>query len=133
MKRFFFLIIGSVFTGMIGLCQNQQLQMVSPSNENAVIAYYHQWPENPSGRKVAFTILHAPDTMEVVVKDIASGKIASIAKIRGQERHMGAHPIWADENTLLYCSHTEYLIYRHNILTGEIRKFPGGLISAYSA
>ncbi len=132
MKRFFEVLNIFVFSVLCGFGQKQNPEMISPADANAVIAYYHQCPEDPTGEKVAFTIFHEPDTMEVVVKDIVSGKISSVAKIGGRERHMGAHPIWADKNTLIYCSHSEYVIYRHNIKTGEIRKYPGGLISDYS-
>jgi Tol biopolymer transport system component len=70
--------------------------------------------------------------MEVVVKILATGEIKSIAKIKGQHRHSGTHPVWADDEILIYGSPSEYEIYHHNIKTGAIMKYAGGQISDYS-
>jgi hypothetical protein len=112
--------------------QNQKAQMLSPVNDDAVISYFQQCPESPDGKKTAFTIFCSPDSMELVVRDRANGKLTSIAKVKGQHRHSGTHPVWADNETLIYGSSTEYEVYRHNIKTGEVRKFRGGQISDYS-
>ena len=112
--------------------QHQKAQMISPENDDAVISYFQQCPESPDGKKVAFTIFCSPDSMELMVKNRDDGKLTSIAKVRGQHRHSGTHPVWADNETVIYGSSTEYEVYRHNIKTGEVRKFRGGQISDYS-
>ncbi|NJN27355.1 MAG: hypothetical protein HC819_15960 [Cyclobacteriaceae bacterium] len=106
--------------------------MISPPDADAVISYFQQCPESPDGKKMAFTIFYQPDSMGIVVKDLNSGELKTINKIKGQVRHTGAHPIWIDNESLIYGSPSEYVIYHHNIITGAIRQYPGGKISDYS-
>lgn len=115
-----------------GLAQKQQPEMISPPEADAVISYFQQFSESPDGKNVAFTLFHAPDSMEVVIKSLRSGEITSIVKIKGQNRHTGAHPVWASNEILIYGSSTEYEIYHHNIKTGKVKKYVGGQISDYS-
>ena len=113
--------------------KGQNPQLVSPSDADAVISYFQQCPESYDGKNVAFTIFHAPDSMEIVVKNLESGEISSVNKIKGQERHTGTHPVWANNETLIYGSSSAFEIYHHNIKTGKVKKFEGGQISDYSA
>jgi Tol biopolymer transport system component len=117
---------------LFGSAQKQQPEIISPTNADAVISYFQQCPESPDGKKAAFTIFHSPDSMEVVIKIMATGEIISIAKIKGQARHSGAHPVWANNETLIYGSPSEYEIYHHNIESGKATKYVGGQISDYS-
>lgn len=132
MKHFICLILFLSLMELICVGQNPNLKMVSPPEADAVISYFQQCPESQDGKKIAYTIFHQPDSMEVVVKNIASGKIQSVNKIKGQARHSGTHPVWADNETLIYGSPSEYEVYHHNIKTGKIKKYPGGQISDYS-
>lgn len=131
MKQFLYMILLLSFSALC-LGQNQNPMLVSPLKADAVISYFQQCPESQDGKNMAFTIFHPPDSMEVVVKNINSGFIKSINKIKGQARHSGTHPVWADSETLIYGSPSEYEIYHHNINTGKIKKYAGGQISDYS-
>jgi len=117
---------------LFGFDQKQLAELISSPNDDAVISYFQQCPESPDGKRVAYTIFHVPDTMEVVVKELASGKTTSVAKIKGQSRHNGAHPVWANNETLIYGSPSEYEIYYHSIKNNKIKKYAGGQISDYS-
>lgn len=119
-------------TVLAGFTQKQQPEMISPPDADAVISYFQQCPESPDGKKAAFTLFHPPDSMEVVIRDMASGMITSVAKIKGQARHSGTHPVWADNETLIYGSPSEYEIYLHNIKNGKVKQYVGGQISDYS-
>jgi len=132
MKKVFLLITLFLVPVLFGIAQKYQPTMISPPNADAVISYFQQCPESPDGKRAAFTIFHSPDSMEVVVKNLSSGKMTSVAKIKGQNRHTGTHPIWANNETLIYGSPSEYRIYQHNLKTGNVRIYIGGQISDYS-
>ena len=132
MKQICLLLVLFFISVLSGIAQEQQPEIISPLDADAVIAYFQQCPESPDGGKAAFTIFHSPDSMEVVVKILATGKITSVAKIKGQARHIGAHPVWANNETLIYGSASEYEIYHHNLKTGKVKKYAGGDISDYS-
>lgn len=112
--------------------QKQNPVIISPPDGDAVTAYFQQFPDNPSGNKIAFTVFHAPDTMEVMVRDLVSGAFTSVAKIKGQGRHVGAHPIWVDDHTLIYSTFIKKGIYRHDLKTGIVEQYEGNDISDYS-
>ena len=76
--------------------KQQQSEIFSSPEADAVISYFQQCPESPDGIKAAFTIFHSPDSMEVVMKILANGELKSVNKIKGQHRHSGKHPVWAD-------------------------------------
>ena len=131
MKQTFF-IIALIFIQFFTCVAQNQPVIFSPPNADGVISYFQQCPESPDGEKAAFTIFHAPDSMEVIVKIITTGEIKSVAKVKGQHRHSGTHPVWANNETLIYGSPSEYEIYHHNIKTGKVKKYSGGQISDYS-
>lgn len=132
MKQLFYIQLLLLLPVLLCFGQTQNPVMVSPPAADAVISYFQQCPESQDGEKIAFTIFYPPDSMEIVVKNFSSGEIWSVNIIKGQARHSGAHPVWADSETLIYGSPSEYEIYHHNLKTGTIKKYAGGQISDYS-
>lgn len=125
-------IVLLLYPALYGFAQIQQAELITPLNADAVLSYFQQFPDSPDGKKIAFTLFQAQDSMEVIIKDLFSGRLTSVAKIKGQNRHTGTHPIWADNETLIYGSATEHEIYHHNLTSGVIKKYSGGQISDYS-
>lgn len=116
----------------VGFSQDKNLKLVSPAGEDAVIAYFQQFPDSPDGKKLVFTIFKGTDKMDVVIKDLVTDEMFTINTVAGIERHVGAHPIWLDNETLAYNSDKDNIIYIHNIYTGIIDQYKGSQISDYS-
>lgn len=112
--------------------QDENLTLVSPAGEDAVIAYFHQFPESPDGKKMVFTIFKSDKEMEILVKDLETEVFFTINTVKGTQRHSGAHPLWVDNQTLVYGSNADKKIYLHDIYTGELNEFYGEQISDYS-
>jgi Tol biopolymer transport system component len=110
----------------------QGAKILSPENADAVIAYFHQFADSPNGEHVAYTMFDPPERMLVVVQTLSTGKITPVAMVKGQNRHTGAHPLWVDDSSLIYCSDGDYKIYHHNLKTGNVVEYVGGHISDYS-
>lgn len=113
--------------------QDKNLTLVSPAGEDAVISYFHQFPDSPDGKKMVFTIFKDNDQSDVVVKDLESEELFTINTVNGSQRHTGAYAIWINDETLAYESQTDNIIYIHNIFTGEMDQYEGSQISDYSS
>lgn len=127
------LLIAIVFFIQLCVGQDSNLTLVSPAGEDAVIAYFQQFADSPDGKKLVFTIFKEKDKMDLVIKDLVTEETFTINTINGTERHVGAHPIWIDNQTLAYTSDKENIIYIHNIYTGTIDQYKGSQISDYSS
>jgi Tol biopolymer transport system component len=127
-----YLIVLLMLIGSKSYSQDENLKLVSPAGEDAVIAYFHQFPDSPDGKKLAFTIFKPGEKMDVVVKDLEAEQFFTINTVNGIQRHSGTHPLWIDNQTLVYGSSKEKKIYLHNINTGELNEFDGHQISDYS-
>jgi hypothetical protein len=110
----------------------EKAEMLSPEKADAVLAYFHQFAESPDGLHVAYTLFDPPERMLVVVHTLSTGKITPVAMVKGQNRHTGAHPLWVDNHTLIYCSDADYRIYHHDLKSGNVVEYAGGQISDYS-
>lgn len=113
--------------------QDNNLSLISPAGEDAVISYFHQFPDSPDGKTLVFTIFRPDNKMDIVVKDLTTKQFFTINTINGIQRHVGAHPIWIDNETLAYDSNADNIIYIHNIYSGRIDQYEGSQLSDYSA
>lgn len=113
--------------------QDKNLKLMSPAGEDAVIAYFQQFADSPDGKKLVFTIFKENEKMDIVLKDLETEEMFTLNTVNGNERHVGAHPIWIDNATLAYNSDKDNIIYIHNIYTGTIDQYKGSQISDYSA
>lgn len=115
------------------LSQDKNLKLVSPAGEDAVIAYFQQFPDSPDGKNLVFTIFQENDKMDVVLKVLETEEIFTLNTVNGTERHSGAHPIWINNETIAYSSDKDNIIYIQNIYTGIIDQYEGSQISDYSS
>ncbi len=129
-------LIYSIFTFCLltkAYGQDNNLSLVSPAGEDAVISYFHQFPDSPDGKKLVFTIFKPNKKMDVVVKDLATEQFFTINTVNGSQRHVGTYAIWIDNETLAYNSNQDNIIYVHNIYSGELDQYEGSQLSDYSA
>lgn len=132
MKQNLITLFASILITINCIAQNNNLTLVSPAGEDAVISYFHQFPDSPDGNKLVFTIFKSDNKMDVVVKDLESNQFFTINTVYGTQRHSGTHPLWIDNQTLVYSSNKVNKIYLHNIYTGELNEFDGQQLSDYS-
>lgn len=133
MKNHKILFLTLILFAQICFGQDDSLKLISPAGEDAVIAYFQQFPDSPDGKKMVFTIFKENDKMDVVVKDLKTDEIFTVNTVNGTNRHSGAHPIWIDDSTLAYESGKDSIIYIHNINLGNIDQYKGSQISDYSS
>lgn len=123
----------SILFSVFAYSQDENLTLVSPAGEDAVISYFHQFPDSPDGKKLVFTIFKEGDKSDIVVKDLQTEEFFTINTVNGINRHTGTYAIWIDDSTLAYDSNVDNIIYIHNIYTGEIDQYEGSQISDYSS
>lgn len=116
----------------LATAEGQEARMLSPEGADAVLSYFHQFAESPDGKHVAYTLFDPPERMLIVIQTLDTGKLTPVAMVRGQDRHTGAHPLWVDNHSLIYCSGADYKIYHHNLKNGNVVEYAGGQISDYS-
>lgn len=133
MKRNLILLLLTLFSATQSYSQDKNLTLFSPAGEDAIISYFHQYPDSPDGKKLVFTIFKSDKKMDIVVKDLATEQFFTINTVNGIQRHSGAYPIWIDNETLAYDSNKDNIIYIHNIYTGELDQYKGSQISDYSS
>ncbi len=133
MKHFSIFAFLALFFALKGFSQDDKLTLISPAGEDAVISYFHQFPDSPDGKKLVFSIFRADNKMDIVVKDLITEQFFTINTVNGIQRHSGAYPIWIDNETLAYNSNQDNIIYIHNIYSGELDQYEGSQLSDYSA
>lgn len=133
MKTYLFSALLYSFTMFQSYSQDKNLTLVSPAGEDAIISYFHQYPDSPDGKKVVFTIFKDNGTSDIVVKDLQTEAFFTINTVNGIQRHSGAYPIWIDDETLAYDSNKDNIIYIHNIYSGQVDQYEGSQLSDYSS
>lgn len=133
MKKYLIYFLFTAFIALNVNGQDQNLSLVSPAGEDALLSYFHQFPDSPDGKKLVFTIFKPDDKMDVVVKELSTNQFFTINTVNGTQRHSGTHPLWIDNQTLVYGSNRERKIFLHNIYTGELNEFVGQQLSDFSS
>jgi Tol biopolymer transport system component len=133
MNQYLIILICMLLSAYQSQSQDKNLSLVSPAGEDAVISYFHQFPDSPDGKKLVFTIFKSNDKMDIVVKDLVAEQFFTINTVNGIQRHSGAYPIWIDNETLAYNSNKDNIIYIHNIYSGNLDQYEGSQLSDYSS
>lgn len=134
MKANFIFTLSLVFVVSQSYTQDKNLTLVSPVGQDAVISYFHQFPDSPDGKRLVFTIFKDNQTSDIVVKDLEKQEFYTVNTVSGANRHSGAYPLWIDNETLAYHnSNQDNTIFIHNIVTGKIDEYQGSQISDYSS
>jgi Tol biopolymer transport system component len=116
---------------------------VTPGDTGCIHRFYDSSPFSPSGRYMALTRLPFEDrrpkpgeVAQIVVVDLATGEMRTVAETRGWDVQLGAQAQWgADDRTLLYndLDPGEWIPYgvRLDPVSGEKRRL-GGTVYAVS-
>jgi hypothetical protein len=117
---------------------------VTPERSGMIHRFHDTSPFSPSGRYLALTRLAAEDRLPVpgdvagiVVVDLESGDVRTVAETRGADTQLGAHVQWGADDHSLYFNDVDTSAWRPfgvrlDPTTGERRALAGTVYSVSS-